>query len=373
MKKSLFIFSNVLALLLCSCGSSGFTVTWLDYNGDVLEVDTGVKKNETPTYDQETPLRAIDGNTVYRFKGWDKEVVPVVSDTTYTATYNSYDNTNNRLSALPTLNNEQNTIEYGLYPQSLVTDESLTSILKNLSKKYIKENGWYLYEDNYYAMAIGSSYDGHQYPFDNGGHVTSSKTYFFKCEPIKWKILSSENNNYFCLAEKVLENHTFNVSRARREINGETIYANNYEHSDIRKWLNNEFLDSAFTFGSHYLQDTLVDNSLESTTHNENPYLCNDTIDKIFLPSFKDMQSYDFNDDLSRRGLTSEYARTVGVRCATDEHGEYITSGFYFTRTPLKTQEDEIINIPPQGTLNSSRKVDYASYGVRPCATIKIY
>lgn len=69
-----------------------YTVTWVNADGTVLEKDTGLLAGETPTYDGETPVQEVADEdyakvAYYTFKGWDKEVVAVTEDTTYTATY----------------------------------------------------------------------------------------------------------------------------------------------------------------------------------------------------------------------------------------------------------------------------------------------
>ena len=65
----------------------GYTVTWKNWNGDVLETDTGVAKDSTPTYDGATPYKADGANCIYTFSGWTPEVTAVTGDATYTATF----------------------------------------------------------------------------------------------------------------------------------------------------------------------------------------------------------------------------------------------------------------------------------------------
>ena len=74
----------------------GYTVTWKNWNGDVLETDTGVVEGATPSYDGETPTKAEDATNTYTFSGWTDgtdtysatDTLPAVTgDVTYTATY----------------------------------------------------------------------------------------------------------------------------------------------------------------------------------------------------------------------------------------------------------------------------------------------
>lgn len=69
-----------------------YTVTWKNYDGSDLEVDTNVPKGTMPTYDgEEDPVRPGDASAPkYMFTGWDKVPMEVTSDVTYVAQYEAY-------------------------------------------------------------------------------------------------------------------------------------------------------------------------------------------------------------------------------------------------------------------------------------------
>ena len=69
-----------------------YTVTWVNYDGTVLETDGNVKYNSTPHYNGATPERAAETGYTYEFKGWNPEISPVTGDVTYTAEYNKIAN-----------------------------------------------------------------------------------------------------------------------------------------------------------------------------------------------------------------------------------------------------------------------------------------
>ena len=66
-----------------------FTVTWVNWNGDLLEKDEDVKYNSDPSYDGKSPTRPASGRYTYTFNGWTPALSPVTGDITYTATYKS--------------------------------------------------------------------------------------------------------------------------------------------------------------------------------------------------------------------------------------------------------------------------------------------
>ncbi|MDR2867369.1 MAG: hypothetical protein LBV55_01745 [Acholeplasmatales bacterium] len=92
MKKGiLFVFVlSVLGLFLLSCQShpgASYTITWVNWDGTVLEVDNNVASGVTPTYDGVVPSRPSDLSYNYTFSGWNPSVSTVSADATYMATF----------------------------------------------------------------------------------------------------------------------------------------------------------------------------------------------------------------------------------------------------------------------------------------------
>lgn len=95
-RAGIFLILTSIALV-SSCGetspsgggstSSGYTITWKNYNGSVLKVDTDVKEGAIPKYTGSTPTRPDDATYTYSWTGWYPTVVAAKSDATYTATY----------------------------------------------------------------------------------------------------------------------------------------------------------------------------------------------------------------------------------------------------------------------------------------------
>ena len=63
------------------------TVTWKNYDGEILEVDENVSYGSMPVYDGEEPTKPGDEAYDYVFANWDKETEPAEMDIEYVAVY----------------------------------------------------------------------------------------------------------------------------------------------------------------------------------------------------------------------------------------------------------------------------------------------
>lgn len=67
--------------------AKSYTITWMNDDGTILEVDQNVEEGVVPTYDSATPVKDNNGLISYTFANWNKTVVAASADTTYVATY----------------------------------------------------------------------------------------------------------------------------------------------------------------------------------------------------------------------------------------------------------------------------------------------
>ncbi len=260
-----------------------------------------------------------------------------------------------------------NKITYGIYPQTHVSDTLLISTLNTLTTT--KSNGWYLYDGTYYAKKKASPYSIF-YTFSDGTTIVNGNTYWFKCEPIEWKILSSDNGTYSLVSTVLLDAHQYS-STSSRTIDGKTVYPNNYKYSNIRSWLNSDFYNAAFSLDSSYIQTVEVDNSASTTNSSTNSYACENTNDKVYLLSYQDyMNTSYFPDDASTRCKPTDYAKANGAYCHISS-GSYNGNCDYWTRSPCSNDSNHVWYVHSGGALSYSY-VFYTDNGVRPAITIKI-
>lgn len=212
-------------------------------------------------------------------------------------------------------------IYFGEYPQT-IKDSSVTITTTT------DDRGYYLGSDGeWYAKVTATPY-GSGYTFSTGTTVTSGTVYYFKVEPIRWRILSESDGTALILCDSIIANHRYDDS------------SNNYMNSEIRQWLNEQFYETAFDeLQREIILTTTVDNSVYSTGYSSNSYACADTEDKIFLLSYREVvnSSYGFNSsssnyDTARRMLTSDYSRATGAYMNTSS--SYYGNGYWWLRSP---------------------------------------
>src|SRR5690554_5345389 len=245
-------------------------------------------------------------------------------------------------------------VYYGTYPQTVVDDSSLISSLNSLAST--NANGYYQYEGSEYAKVVAHPY-GTGYKFINGSTIQSRQTYYFKVEPIKWRVLEEADGTYTLLSEYIIDKQVFYTSSDNTTIGDQTIYANNYAHSTIREWLNNAFYNKAFSTPEKVsILTTLVDNSEFTTASSTNPYFSNNTMDKVYLLSYQGAISstYGFNtspySSSTRTAVTTDYARAVGayMKTSTSNYG----TGYWWLRSPYSYGSDYSHCVNYDGDIN---------------------
>ena len=253
---------------------------------------------------------------------------------------------------------EYNTIKFGTYPQTDVTASSVAATLNaKAGRPGASDLAWTSY--GYYASGAKSDYMWY-IDIEEGGEkyrgvymsayrptttLTAAKAgesnqdtygyhtgnvYWFKYEPISWQILSENTSTGDALiwCNSIIDSQQFYVNEDKRG----SIYPNNYEHSTIRAWLNDNFYNCAFSeLQKELILTTLVDNS-KSSGNEDADYVCANTNDKVFLLSLKEVSQYtggyphnNYNGyaDAYRRKAPTSYARAQGIEMGLSEDSNY--------------------------------------------------
>lgn len=246
---------------------------------------------------------------------------------------------------------DDDTILFGSYPQTEVTDSTLKSTLNSLAgAKPTSSNAQAWTSYHYYAEGYTSNYmwyidienGGEKYrgvyftsyrpphcsaassedsAFQRDNGYTTSNIYWFKYEPISWTILNEDNGTALVLCDMIIDSQQFDYEKRSQ--------SNNYEESTIRDWLNDNFYNTAFDqLQKGIILTTAVDNSVESTGESSNKYACDDTQDKVFLLSYKELTTY-LTTEESRMRKTTDYTKSQGSYVNTSS-----SNGYWWLRSP---------------------------------------
>lgn len=242
-----------------------------------------------------------------------------------------------------------NYILFGFYPQTKVIDDILISQLTDLvgpkpteyyaygftSYEYYVSSSkadfmWYkdidldsdgmydyrcVYFSEYRPLYSDSSFRTEKYSYQyNNGYYTGNY-YFFEYEPIKWKIIKEDNVNVTLMADLIIDSQEYCTATETRYIEGYKVDPNNYEYSNIREWLNDDFYNMVFdTLQQSIINVVNVDNSLASTTQISNIHVCNDTKDKVWLMSAKEVSDLYLIEGIAAMSkYATDYAACQGV------------------------------------------------------------
>ncbi len=301
------------------------------------------------------------------------------------------------------------TIYYGTYPQSEVTDTTTISVLNTKAVALSAVgNGWQSY--NYYS-GTGNSDDGQMtasdymryidvelndqkyrgVTFDSyrpycTGYTTSTdhyyngytygNVYWFKYEPLEWRVLDPSTGLVIC--ETIIDSQPYNnyLLSADNEYWGDsakTYYANNYANSSIREWLNNDFINTAFSSSQ---QENIKVTELDNSCPYDSAYNSANTSDKIFLLSYNEVtnSAYGFSTETgsnsARRAKGSDYAKCQGLEVYNSSSSSYDGCSRWRLRSP-GYRSDFTWLVGYNGDLYHHYGTNYIYYGVRPALKLQ--
>lgn len=266
-------------------------------------------------------------------------------------------------------------VYFGDYPQTIKPD----NVTINYNETITMGNyTYYKGSDNYWYCSryANCNKDNPQNIFSTNSEISNGTYYFFRIEPIKWRILNPDSSGPKLLfAEKILEDtsgkrYNYDIYKLAT-VNGTQIYKNNYKYSNIRAylngtqnqlvtdnatysfnstdWTNKGFLQTAFTENAqNKILVTNVDNSISSTNmpaynpswNSDSTYICPSTQDKIFPLSVYEITNSEYglntNYNATPTGVreATDYARVGGLLCQGIMTNRIIMSANFWLRSP---------------------------------------
>ena len=223
-----------------------------------------------------------------------------------------------------------NCLWFGSYLQSQITaeDGEIYTILTNIDNW--NKNGDVIIENTKY-------------------HKTEKD--YFKYEPIKWRVLQSENGEAFLLSDVILDKQLYNENDK---------YVT-WEKSSLRAWLNKKFIKRAF------IDEEREKINITEIINQDNPVYGteggNNTFDKIFLLSLsevseqQDGEKYGFLDDEIRACGKSDFSKT---------------GSWWWLRSPGYASDSAAVVSSRGWVAMSGRDVYYFYDGVRPALHLNL-
>lgn len=190
--------------------------------------------------------------------------------------------------------------------------------------------------------------------------------------PIQWRILQAADDALFLLSAYIIDG---------RPYHNEAV-ATTWRDCDLRRWLNHDFLNSAFSPAEQQ--------RIRLTVCGGNGAESPDTTDRLFLLSVAEIKALTSVDSgpMQRRTLATAYAQAKHadgsgnvyvydkgveqdyIRLNGEKHG----CSWWWTRTQLQIEGGRSARaafIGPRSNIKSYGKVDLRRYGVRPALILE--
>ena len=288
-------------------------------------------------------------------------------------------------------------IEYGRYPQSMVTDTDLIYALNEIDPYDVNWDslGYYAagihggmtptdairytdvnYHGEMYRGVIFNDYKASNTWEDSGDNFTVpfvptlNTVYWFKYEPLRWRVLDPDEGLVIC--ESIIDARAYNdyLTLDRYWYYGDaakTYLASNYIESSIRAWLNDDFYNTAFNAAeqSNMLAATLNNECSMTLSGSDNfhDFDLPETNDQVFLLDFKTVDD-GANSYLAGGGAVAQgtdYAVAQGLYYNENGNGAY-----WWLRTPGINDGQDASWVDFNGQADIYLTVTSACTGIRP-------
>lgn len=207
-------------------------------------------------------------------------------------------------------------VYFGSYPQTRIFGDALVS---EITEAPYDENGDTWIDGTRYRRISKSAYFMRE---------TNIEHYYFKWEPIRWRVLQNNGSTLFVVADQGLDSLTYNG-----------LLNSNWESCTLRQWLNDFFYENAFSSEEQKaIVPQTIETELSSIYGNDGE---SDTRDRIFILSAEEVKNseYGFCEDgdtysASRQLRASDYAHILGAYTDSNSSLGENANGDWFLRTP---------------------------------------
>ena len=222
---------------------------------------------------------------------------------------------------------------FGRYIQTLIKDQA---DINYLSKQHLDDNN---------EVVI------------NGVRIKKAGSSYYKETPIKWRVISSSDGYYTLMSEYILANRPFGYSY--------------WDESEIRKWLNDEFLSSAFT--EEEQNDILLNDIITQKKDYDDVYINHSDTeynvfskDKVYLLSAEEaiLPEYGFSSDKNDLDASRKAVATDFVDNNNSPQNWWLRGRTFWSYGNLKNQY-----VGSEGKIKDWYGT--YSYGIRPVIRIK--
>ena len=207
------------------------------------------------------------------------------------------------------------------------------------------------YVDAFYALNVGDTLVFGTCEQDND--TTNGK------EDIEWLVLTKENNKILVVSDKALDCKPYNQSRD---------YVT-WETCSLRNWLNNDFINAAFTAEERAMIPTVTVSADMNPEYNTNPG--NATKDRVFLLSIVETEKY-FTSDEARKCVPTEYAISNGAYTSDSYTKGGKVTCCWWLRSPGNSQSYAAYVLAGGSVYGYGHRVNNDYTSVRPALWISI-
>lgn len=175
----------------------------------------------------------------------------------------------------------------------------------------------------------------------------------YKGEPIKWRVLKQDEKTLLLITDRIIDAIPYNINEK---------VETTWEKSSLRKWLNNDFFNSAF---SHEEKTDIIECDVQAENnplYSTNPG--NSTNDKVFILSINQAERL-FDGENARKTCGTNSAVENGL-FEDSEHNSW-----WWLRSPGEHGRSTAVVHSNGVVLNHGIPVFYSSGGVRPAIWIK--